>query len=264
MLNLSLKNKQAIVCGSTQGIGLASAMALASQGARICLLARNEASLKKACTQIDAINNDKNTYLAVDFSTPEALKLAVESHLKEIGMVHILVNNTGGPPAGLIKDASIESFYNAYDMHLACSHILMQAVLIGMQKESYGRIINIISTSVKIPLKGLGVSNTTRGAVASWAKTLSNELAQDNITVNNVLPGATNTARLKGIIDNKAKKLGKSKEEVAASMLSEIPMKRFGEAEEVAALVAFLASPSAGYITGTSTAVDGGRTGTIL
>ena len=263
MLNLSLKNRQAIVCGSTQGIGFAVAKTLAEQGARVCLLARNSELLEQACSSLNAINSLENTYLKADFNDPEGLKVKLEEHLLKIGNVNILVNNTGGPPGGSLLESKLEAFFDAYKMHLACNHVLMQAVIGGMKSESYGRIINIISTSVKVPLKGLGVSNTTRGAVASWAKTLANELGVSEITVNNVLPGATKTARLKGIIEAKSKKTGQSEEAISSSMLSEIPMGRFGEAEEIASLVGFLASPSAAYISGTSIPVDGGRTGAL-
>jgi 3-oxoacyl-[acyl-carrier protein] reductase len=263
MLNLSLKNKQAIVCGSTQGIGLAIAKSFAEQGARVCLLARNSEILERACSSLNSINGLENTYLKADFNDPEGLKLKLDQHLLNIGNVNILVNNTGGPPGGSLVDSKLEAFFDAYKMHLACNHILMQAVVDGMRSDSYGRIINIISTSVKVPLKGLGVSNTTRGAVASWAKTLANELGSSGITVNNVLPGATKTARLEGIIQSKSKKTGHSEDVISSSMLSEIPLGRFGEAEEIASLVGFLASPSAAYISGTSIPVDGGRTGAL-
>jgi 3-oxoacyl-[acyl-carrier protein] reductase len=176
---------------------------------------------------------------------------------------HILVNNTGGPPGGLAFDADIVEFRIAFNQHLICNHILATAVVPGMKKAGYGRIINIISTSVKIPLAGLGVSNTIRGSVANWSKTLANELGQFNITVNNVLPGATNTVRLSSIVENKANKTEKSTEEVMEAMANQVPMKRVAEPEEVANAVAFLASPAASYINGINIPVDGGRTGCL-
>ena len=148
-------------------------------------------------------------------------------------------------------------------MHVVCNQILSQAVIDSMKKAYYGRVVNVISTSVKVPINGLGVSNTIRGAVASWAKTMANELGQYGITVNNVLPGFTNTNRLKTIISKKAQVQKVSEEDIANSMLSTVPSSRFGDAEEVANAIAFLCSPAAAYINGINLPVDGGRTGTL-
>jgi 3-oxoacyl-[acyl-carrier protein] reductase len=177
--------------------------------------------------------------------------------------IHILINNTGGPPAGQISAATSSEFLFAYNLHLINNHNIAIAVLPGMQAGGFGRIINIISTSVKIPLPNLGVSNTTRAAVGAWSKTLAAEVAKHGITVNNVLPGATNTARLSSIITNKATKINSSIDAVSTEMLHEIPMGRFGESHEIAAMAAFLCTPAAAYITGQSICVDGGRTGSI-
>ncbi len=174
--------------------------------------------------------------------------------------VHILVNNTGGPPPGTVIEARPEEFTTAFAQHLICNQILVQAVVPGMQAAGYGRIINIISTSVKQPIAGLGVSNTIRGAVASWAKTLASELAPFGITVNNVLPGMTRTQRLDSLIASKAEKTGKTIEQITQEMIREIPAGRIGMPHEFAAAVAFLASPAASYITGINLPVDGGRT----
>jgi 3-oxoacyl-[acyl-carrier protein] reductase len=177
--------------------------------------------------------------------------------------VHILINNSGGPAGGPVTNAKPEEFLQAFQQHLICNHIITQLVIDGMKAEGYGRIINIISTSVKIPLRDLGVSNTIRGAVASWAKTMANELGEYGITVNNVLPGATTTERLTTIIANKAAKTGKTVAEIEHEMMNETPARRFGKPEEIAAMAAFLASPAAAYVNGTSIPVDGGRTGSI-
>lgn len=262
-MNLDLKNKRALVCGSTQGIGKAIAMELASMGANVTLVARNEEALKKTKAELNTDKGQQHSYIAVDFSQPEEVRKAVTHYIERQGTVNILVNNTGGPPAGPITGAATEEFLSAFNNHLICNHILAQACLDGMKKSAYGRIINIISTSVKIPLKGLGVSNTIRAAVANWSKTLSNEVAQFGITVNNVLPGATNTVRLSGIIENKSSRTGIALEEVKNEMLHEIPAGRFAEAYEIANAVAFLASPAASYITGINVPVDGGRTGSL-
>jgi 3-oxoacyl-[acyl-carrier protein] reductase len=261
-MNLSLEGKYAVVCGSTQGIGLAIAEELALLGANCTLIARNEASLQAAIPKLDIALRQQHNYLVADFSQPEELKKIIAAHVAA-NPVHILINNTGGPPGGPITEASEEAFLNTFNQHLICNHILTKAVVPSMKKEGYGRIINIISTSVKIPLKNLGVSNTIRGAVASWAKTMANELGEFNITVNNVLPGFTTTARLTAIIDNVAKKGNTVVDMVEKNMKEEVPMKRFADASEIAAVAAFLASPAASYVNGVSIPVDGGRTGSI-
>lgn len=262
MLSMNLSGKTALVAGSTQGIGFASAQALASLGANCVLIARNEEALKAAVAKLETAAGKQHSYLVADFSNPANVHEAVSGFVQN-NTIHILVNNTGGPAAGPIVDAAPENFLQAFQQHLICNHILATLAMPGMKAAGYGRIINVISTSVKIPLKGLGVSNTIRGAVASWAKTMANELAPFGITVNNVLPGATATARLENIITNKSAKTGTALDEVEKEMLEEIPAKRFGKPEEIAAMVAFLASPAAGYVNGTSIPVDGGRTGSI-
>jgi 3-oxoacyl-[acyl-carrier protein] reductase len=261
-MNLSLEGKRAIICGSTQGIGLAAAGELALLGANCTLLSRNEVALRQSVAELDRSRGQQHEYLVADFSQPDQVREVIEKYTAHHA-VHILVNNTGGPASGPIIDAGEEAFLNTFNQHLVCNHILTKAVVPAMKKDGYGRIINVISTSVKIPLKNLGVSNTIRGAVASWAKTMANELGAFNITVNNVLPGSTNTKRLSGLIESIAKKSNASAESVAANMKEEIPMKRFGEATEVAAVIAFLASPAASYVNGVSIPVDGGRTGSI-
>ncbi len=258
-MNLNLSNKTALVCGSNQGIGFASAKALANLGANIVLCARNENKLREALTQIPCTKDQRHSYIVCDFSKPETIDKEVSKLLKT-NPIHILINNTGGPPAGEISSAKEIEFLNAFNSHLICNHKLALLTLESMKKEGYGRIINIISTSVKAPLKGLGVSNTIRGAVANWAKTLANEVGKHQITVNNVLPGATGTERLTSIIENKSKKLNVEETKVADQMKSQIPLARFAEPEEIANAVAFLASPAASYITGINVPVDGGRT----
>jgi len=259
-MELSLKNKNAIVCGSTQGIGEASAIELAKLGANITLIARNESKLLDVLNELDKSQGQTHSFICIDFSDSEKLKKEVEL-LK--GAYHILINNTGGPAAGPITDANTNAFEEAFRMHLINNQILVQKVIKGMKDAGFGRIINIISTSVKAPIAGLGVSNTIRAAVASWAKTLSIELGAYGITVNNVLPGFTNTNRLKSLIAKKAEVQGKSEEEIASAMKSGVPAARFGEAKEVANAVAFLCSPAASYINGINLPVDGGRTASL-
>jgi 3-oxoacyl-[acyl-carrier protein] reductase len=262
-MNLDLSKYTALVCGSTQGIGKAAAFELASLGATVVLVARNTASLESVCAELPRPNNQDHDWFEADFSKPQEVDAAIKQFIANGNQVHILVNNTGGPPAGPIADATTVAFLAAFEQHLVCNHLLMQAVIPGMKEAKYGRVINVISTSVKQPLKGLGVSNTIRAAVANWSKTLSIELAPFGITVNNVLPGATATQRLSSIIDNKSKKLNHSVDEVEQEMLNEIPAGRFAQPEEIAAAIAFLASPSAGYINGINVPVDGGRTGCL-
>lgn len=262
LMNLSLEGKYAVVCGSTQGIGLAVAEELSLLGASCTLIARNEDALKAAIHGLDISLRQQHNYLVADFSKPESLKEVIAAHV-DSHPVHILINNTGGPPGGPITEATEDAFLATFNQHLICNHILAKAVIPSMKKEGYGRIVNIISTSVKIPLRNLGVSNTIRGAVASWAKTLANEVGQFNITVNNVLPGFTSTQRLSTLIDSIAKRGNAVAAEVEKGMVEEVPMKRFADASEVAAVAAFLASPAASYVNGVSIPVDGGRTGSI-
>lgn len=258
-MNINLLGKVAVVCGSTQGIGKAIAIQLAKSGAAIILVARNEEKLKQTLAELDSTQNQHHAYYLADYSDIHS----VQKTAKEISVnhkVHILVNNTGGPPAGKAINANYEEFLTAFNNHLINNHNMVQALVPSMKTEIYGRIINIISTSVKVPLHNLGVSNTIRGAVGNWAKTLANELASSNITVNNILPGATETERLSTIITNKSNQQQVAIDSVKQEMLNEIPMGRFGKPEEVAYATVFLASPFAAYITGTNVVVDGGRT----
>jgi 3-oxoacyl-[acyl-carrier protein] reductase len=261
-MNLSLQGKTALICGSTQGIGFAIAKELALLGADCILMARNDESLQKAKVELDTAIGQVHQLAVADFSDTASVKNAIDLLLQN-NTIHILINNTGGPPAGPIVQAKQDDFLSALNLHLINNHNLATAVIDGMKQSGYGRIINIVSTSVKIPLNNLGVSNTTRAAVAGWAKTLANEVAQYGITVNNVLPGATATVRLSSIIENKSKKTNTELKAVEEEMLHEIPMRRFGQPEEIAAMAAFLTTPAAAYITGQSICVDGGRTGSI-
>jgi len=260
IMNLSLEGKNAVICGSTQGIGLAIAEELALSGANCTLIARNEAALKAALQNLDIALRQEHSYQVADFSNPARVKEAIEKITAQHS-VHILINNTGGPPAGSVLDVTEEAFRLAFDQHLICNQILAKAVIPAMKEANYGRIINIISTTIRIPITNLAVSGTVRGAVAMWSKILANEVGRFNITVNNILPGFIKTQRLQSLIDGNAKKRSVSGSVIEEEMLKEIPAKRFGEATELAALAAFLASPAASYINGVSIPVDGGKTG---
>lgn len=261
-MDLKLDGKNAVVCGSTQGIGKAAAYELALLGADITLIARDEKKLKAVAKDLPTPLGQKHDYLVADFNFPEQLQAGLEKHFSR-ETFHILVNNTGGPAPGNALDAKSDEYIKAFTNHLLCNQVLVQALVPGMRKSQYGRIINIISTSVKIPIRGLGVSNTIRGAVANWAKTLSVELAPFGITVNNILPGAIMTSRLESLMKNRAKKGGKSVDDIRKEMISEIPVGRIGDTAEVASAIAFLASPAAAYINGINIPVDGGRTGSL-
>lgn len=262
-MNIDLTGKRAIVCGASKGIGRATAHELATLGASVTILARDEMTLEGVRVSLPAKPGQVHRALVADFADPERLRDRVQAHIVESGSFHILINNSGGPPAGPVHTATAEEFIRVFNQHLIGNHVMAQAVLPGMKAEKYGRIINVISTSVKQPIKGLGVSNTIRGAVANWAKTLAGEVASYGITVNNVLPGATDTDRLAEIITGKAGKLGKTADEIVAEEIATIPAARFGAPEELAQAIAFLASPAAAYINGINLPVDGGRTASL-
>ncbi|MGH8126312.1 MAG: SDR family oxidoreductase [Rhodanobacteraceae bacterium] len=258
-MDLDLTGRHALVCGGSQGIGRACAVELAKLGANVTALARRGDVLKQVVADLPRTHaSQTHDHLIADSGDTDGLRAAVQA-LVAAHPVHILVNNSGGPPPGPAHGAQVDAFLDAYRKHLVANHVLAEAVIPGMQTAGFGRIVNIISTSVKEPIAGLGVSNTTRWAVASWAKTLAAELAASGITVNNVLPGSTHTPRIEQIVATRAKKSGRSIDDTQHAMEVEIPMHRFADPAEIAAAVAFLASPAAGYITGINLPVDGGR-----
>ena len=260
-MDTNLYGKNALVCGASKGIGKASAIQLASLGANVTLVSRSADLMSDVIKemQLDFKNKQDHDFIVADFSDRVDLNKKVRTLLLHRNY-HILVNNTGGPPAGPITEATPEDFLEAFQQHLVCNHLLVGLLKKGMIKEGYGRIINIISTSVKAPLDNLGVSNTTRGAVASWSKTMANELGPHGVTVNNVLPGFTDTQRLKELFEKMAKDQGLTYEEKTEAIAKSVPLRRFAEAKEIGAAVAWLASPSASYVNGINLPVDGGRT----
>lgn len=257
-MDLNLSGKHALVCGASEGIGRASALELALLGCDVTVLARRADALAAVADALPRSGAQAHGWIAADVGDSAALSAQVEA-LAAGKPVQILVNNTGGPPGGPAHTALDTAYLDAFARHLLANQTLVRAVLPGMRSAGWGRVVNVISTSVKEPIAGLGVSNTIRGAVASWAKTLSRELAADGITVNNVLPGYTRTARIEQIIDDRARASGQSREAVIEAMRNNVPARRFAEAGEIAACIAFLCSPAAGYVNGVSLAVDGGR-----
>ncbi len=262
-MDINLAGKKALVCGGSQGLGLATAKELALLGADIILASRNADKLKAAVQQLNNSAGQLHDYLVIDLSLPQDVKTIIERWLEKNDIIHILINNAGGPPAGSMIQTNADELEKAFRTHLLSSHVLAQSVLPGMSKAGYGRIVNILSTAVKQPINGLGISNSIRAALANWAKTLANEIGHDGITVNNVLPGYINTNRLNYLFNQQADKQGISKPDVLTKTLGSIPAKRLGEPEEFGAIVAFLCTPAASYINGINLPVDGGRTGTL-
>ena len=262
-MNLSLKGKRAIVCGSTQGIGKAIALMLSKQKAHITLVARNETKLKNVLKELDDSDNQQHNFIVADFNDPDKLKTHINTFLSEGYNAEILINNTGGPPAGQIMNAKKKEFDKYISMHLHCSHILVKAFVPHMKKLKFGRIVNIISVSVKAPIQNLGISNTVRWAMASWSKTLSFELGKFGITVNNILPGFTLTERLKDLINANAITYHKKEKEIEDEYKLEIPSARFAHPKEIASATCFLCSNKASYINGINLPVDGGYSATL-
>jgi 3-oxoacyl-[acyl-carrier protein] reductase len=257
-MDLNLAGKHALVCGASEGIGRAAAHELALIGADVTVLSRRADALERVVADLPRGHGQRHGFIAADVSRHDALREQVRA-LAAGKPVHVLVNNTAGPPGGPLHAAGADAIVEAFSRHLLASHLLVQAVLPGMRTDGWGRIVNVVSTSVREPIPGLGVSNTVRGAVAGWAKTLSREVAGDGITVNNVLPGFTRTGRIAQIVRDRAGKEGVAEAEVEAAMRRTVPAGRFAEPHEVAAAIAFLCSPAAGYVNGVSLAVDGGR-----
>ena len=258
-----MNNKHALVCGSSKGIGASTAIELSKVGATITLLARDKDSLANVLDSLDTSKKQNHNFIIADFDDPFKLKDTIDQHIANNPTIHILINNSGGPKSVTLIDANVEDFISAFNRHLICNHILVQAVVPKMKEARFGRIINITSTSVKQPIKGLGISNTIRGAVANWAKTLSFELGEFGITVNNILPGYTDTQRLKEIFLNKSKKSNYDIESIVSDAHSQIPLGRFADPKETAKAICFLASEDASYINGINLPVDGGRLSTL-
>jgi 3-oxoacyl-[acyl-carrier protein] reductase len=254
----SLDGFHALVCGGSSGIGRAIALALAGAGAEVTVLARSEDKLLALLPELDAAGAVSSRAVIADLDDRPGLCDQIAILLAEAGPAHILINNAGGPPGGPILEATEGEFLTAFSRHVLSSHLLTRLLLPGMTAAGYGRILNIVSTSVKEPIPNLGVSNTTRGAIASWAKSVSRELPP-GVTINNLLPGFTDTERLGSLGRGQAERRGVSMDAVREGWLAQIPEGRLGRPEEIAAMAAFLASPAGAYVRGQSIAVDGGR-----
>ena len=259
MMEISLEGKHALVGGASHGIGRATAEALAAAGASVTLLSRSAEALREVASSLSTEAGQQHHVLALDQLDIDGLRQNLSAHLAE-HPAHIWINNTGGPKGGPLAEAQPAELEQAFRQHILAAQTILRCVLPGMRAAGYGRIINVISTSVKQPIPGLGVSNTIRGAMSNWAKTLAGELGGDGITVNNVLPGFTATGRLSEIISARANKRGVSEDDIAAGMRASVPAGRFAEPSETAAAICFLAGPAAGYINGINLPVDGGRT----
>ncbi|MGY0632923.1 SDR family oxidoreductase [Luteimonas sp. A478] len=261
-MDLNLSGRHALVCGASEGIGRATAEELAGLGATVTVLSRREGVLREVVSGLAGGADRGHAVAVADSSDTAGLARAVAAVVAR-SPVHILVNNTGGPPGGPLHAADLQVFEDGFRRHVIANQVLLQAVLPGMREAGWGRIINVISTSVREPIPGLGVSNTIRGAVASWAKTLAGELAAEGITVNNVLPGFTETGRIRQIVRDRAAREGRSEAEVREAMQAQVPAGRFADPNETGGVIAFLCSPAAAYVNGVSLAVDGGRTRSI-
>lgn len=252
-----LSGKRALVGGASRGIGRGCAMALAGAGARVILIARSEDALEET---VSGLPGSGHAAIAADNADWKRMRELVEAEVGANGTIHILVHNTGGPPPGPAIDAEPEEFDTAFDMHIMSGQALVGAVVPGMREAHYGRIINIISSSVVTPLPNLGVSNTIRGAVAQWGRTLASELAVDGITVNNVLPGSIDTSRLRTTMERTSERTGDPVGLVEKRVIDSIPAGRLGTSDDIGEVVAFLASPAAAYVNGVNLPVDGGKT----
>ncbi len=258
-MTYTLQGRKALVCGSTQGIGHACAVAMARQGAQVTVMARHEEALGRVRGELPADHGQTHGCVVADFADWQQVRARVGEFIETNGPIHILLNNTGGPAAGPLFEADPEALVKAFTQHILCNEVLVQATAPGMRDEGYGRIINIISTSVVMPIKGLGISNVTRGAVANWGRTLASELGPFGITVNNILPGYTKTARLDSLIKGRADRAGSTVPEIEQQMIANVPLGRFATPDDIGSVAAFLASPAASYINGVNLPIDGGR-----
>ena len=256
-MEIDLTGKFALVGGATNGIGKAIAIRLAASGASVCIMARNKSKLEKVVNELDRSRNQKHKFLEVDFSNYNLFSKSIK-YFFETNHIDVLVNNTQGPEGGSALEKSIDDYQSAFDLLFKCAVKTSLLALTNMRDKKWGRIINVASISVKEPLNYLVLSNSLRSALVTWSKTLSVDIAKFNITINNVLTGYFNTERLKQLNSKKAEKLGINISTIEDKIKDTIPMKRFGDPEEYANLVCFLASEKSDYITGINIPIDGG------
>ena len=264
-MNLNLKNKNAIICASSQGLGKAAALDLAEEGVNLAICSRDQDKINKVKEEIhQKIDSEiKVLALKVDLDSPDEILAFYKQVENDLGSVDILVNNNGGPPPSTFEQLSDDDWQKAFNSTMMSCLRLSKLVLPNMKKNGWGRIINISSVSVKTPVNGLFLSNSLRMGVLGWAKALSDELAPHGITVNTVCPGYTRTERVEAILETQSNSSGLKKEDIEKSIAENIPMKRVGEAEDLAGLITFLASEKADYMTGLAIQVDGGSARTF-
>ena len=264
-MNLNLENKNAIVCASSQGLGKAAAIDLAKEGVNLAICSRDQEKIDKAKEEIlqKTDHNIKVIALKADLDSLKDIQIFLQEVEQSLGVVDILVNNTGGPPPSTFEQISDEDWQNAFNSTMMSAIRLSRAMIPKMKENGWGRIINISSVSVKTPVNGLFLSNSLRMGVLGWAKALADELAAYGITVNTVCPGYTKTERVEAILESQSSSSGLSKEEIEKTIADNIPMRRVGEAEDLAGLITFLASEKANYMTGLAVQVDGGSARTF-
>lgn len=260
-MRLNLDGKWALVCGASQGIGAAAAEELAELGASVILLSRDEEKLAQVKSRLK--NRDRHKTLSFDLSNYKGLQSFLSENLSQDEVPVIVINNSGGPPAGPLIEVDSEQFQQAMAAHVCAAQEILKFALPKMKAMNYGRVINVISTSVKAPIQNLGLSNTIRGAMANWSKTMANELGPFGVTVNNVLPGYTETPRLENLVKKAAEKQNTSEDEIKKQWKGSIPLRRFAQPKETGEVIAFLATEAAGYINGINVPVDGGRTASL-
>ena len=257
-MDLGIKNKIALVTAASQGLGKAAAIELANEGTKLAICSRNEEKINETAEEIQKLSGSEVLPVKADLDNKEDIENLLKEIEKKFDTVDILVNNTGGPKAGFFDDLSDEDWLKTFESTFLSAVRVTRKVLPFMKKNKWGRIVNISSVSAKQPIDNLMLSNGIRMSIHGWAKTLSNQLASDNILINNVCPGFTHTERVDGLIRAQVENSDSSHEDIIETIARDIPAKRIGQANELAALVAFLSSEKASYITGQSIAVDGG------
>ena len=262
-MQINLSGRNALVCGASQGIGKSIAHNFALSGANVTVLARNVETIKQVMLDLPNNGDQCHNYIVADLNETESTIEKLDRIVVNGLTFHILVNNTGGPTPGVLYQEDYKNLISAFNQHIVSAQSISSRIIPGMIKDQFGRIINIISIGLKQPIKNLGVSNTIRGALASWAKTLATELGPFGITVNNILPGYTATERLSHLFEHRSKIEGKSIQEIEKSIIGDIPASRLAFPEEIAYAATFLASDLASYINGINLPVDGGLLKTL-